>query len=283
MAKEFFAPNAQTLNVASWLLQDGSAGLGFPAGAGAATLVFSQGSQLVNQNTDQSGNTSGVESIEVWQGWSGDLGDASNHFKFDCDGTAESAVNRTSRFDYCAGGGLLYYNSNNGCHFFMSGGGGTAYLTGGTFKHVHCDSGRVEVGSSSSCTSGGTWDLMGGSVLLDQHASNTFNIVNVDLGDHDIRRGGTTLSVNGGTTRLDIKGGSVTNLNLEGGQLQLVSHNSTGGTLVARGGILDFTLLTRPITFTSAVLGRCTFVGYKKSLVTFTTPVIRGQGPIGYN
>lgn len=286
-SKQYLRDGVQTLATASWDDASGTpTGVGFENGA---ILVIPRGGQLINGGCDQTGATTGVESFDVLPEFVGFLGDDSHPLKFDADGTAESAVNVVSRFRYWASSGSCRYDSVNGCHFLQvgtkDGGGGQFMGVGGTFKHVDLEAGSASFTDQCSCTAGGTWSIMGGTLKLDEHASNTFNIIEITGGanQHEIARGGTTLTIKNGRTAVDIKNGSITNLNVDNGTLVLRSHNATGPTLTAKSGTIDFTGLRAPITLTSAVLGPVRFIGYKRSLVTLTNPQYRGGGPIGLN
>jgi len=281
MALEYLADNAVSLAAASWLLVNGSAGTGF---ANGATLRIDRGTQTIDQDTNQS--ASDVESLDVLPGFSGNLGTGSSPVRFGASGTAESATNVTSRFRYWAGGGSCYYDSGTLCDFLQVDTGGFINLIAGDYKHLHLDNGRAYFNSTATCGASGVWQVGGGQLLLDQHASDLFVTMNVTGSGsqpHELKRGGATLNLRGGTTILDVKNGSVTTLEITGGTLTLKSHNATGSALTALGGVLDFSQISRPITFTNAVLGRVRLVGYDKSLVTFTTPSIVGRGPIGLN
>jgi len=286
-SKQYLSDNKTTLATASW--EDAG---GTPTGVGfenAAILVVPRGNQLINGGCDQTGATTGVESFDVLPAFTGQLGDDTHPLKFDADGTAESLTNITSRFRYWASAGSCRYDSVNGCHILQvgtrQGGGGQFLGVGGTFKHLHMEAGSANFTDQVACTASGTWRVNGGKLFLDQHPSNTFNIVLIKGGadTHEIRRGGTTLSVYAGRTIVDVKNSTVTNLNVEGGELVLRSHNATGPTLVAESGILNFTELRAPITLTGAVLGPVRFVGYNRNMVTLTSPQFTGGGPIGLN
>lgn len=283
---QFFKDNLQTLAAASWENADGTAGAGFE---NAATLVVPRGGQLINQGCDQTGSTTGVEYFKVKPAFTGQLGDATHPLRFDADGTAESLTNLTSLFQYWASAGSCQYDSVNGCHILQvgtrAGGGGNFFGVGGTFKHLHLEAGAATFTDQTSCTASGTWRVNGGTLFLDTHASNTFNIIKITGGEnaHEIHRSGTTLSITGGQTIVDIKNGSVTNVNVENGTLVLRSHNATGPTLVAESGTIDFTELRAPITLTGAILGPVRFIGYNRNMVTLSSPQFVGGGPIGLN
>jgi hypothetical protein len=282
---QYLKDNVLTLVTASWENADGTAGAGFE---NAGTLTIPRGNQTIDNGCDQTGSTTGLESFDVYPDFSGSLGPGTA-LKFDVDGTAESAANVVSRFRYWASSGNCRYDSANGCHFLQvgtfRGGGGAMNCVGGTFKHLHMEKGSTFFTDAASCTSGGTFSIYGGKLTLDVHASNTFNIIDVFDGanEHTLRRGGTTLSAYGGTTVVDIKNSTVTNLNVKGGTISLRSHNATGPTLVAEAGVIDFTQLRGNITFSAPVLGPVRLVGYNRNRITFSSPVFRGGGPIGMN
>lgn len=286
MAKEYLARNATSLAATSWYLADGTTpGSGF---SGAATLIIDQGGQAIVDDCDQSGSTTGIESLDIMPDFTGKCGDDTHPFKFDADGTSESLANVVSRVKYWAGTGWLYYHSANGCHILQIKTGGKANLVGGGFKHVHLDDGSAQFTDQTTCTASGTWYINGGTLTLEKHASNTFNVININGGGssstpHGIYRGGTTLAINNGRALLDVKNGTVSNINMTNGYLQLLSHNATGPTLNAQGGTIDFSKLARPITLSSPVLGRVTFVGFNRSMVTLSSPQYVGGGPIGIN
>ena len=286
MAEEFLKDNMTSLAAGSWETASGGAGTGF---ANAATLTVPRGTQTISSDCDQTGATTGVEHFDVKPEFSGHLGIDGSPLTFDTDGTSENLTTVVSRFRYWASGGTCRYDSVNGCHILQvgtkAGGGGQFMGVGGTFKHLQMEKGSASFTDAVSCTASGTWRINGGKLFLDKHASNTFNIINIKGGDntHEIRRGGTTLSIYAGQTIVDVKDGTVTNLNVENGTLILRSHNATGPTLVAESGAIDFTSLRAPITLASAVLGPVRFIGYNRNMVTLTTPIFTGGGPIGLN
>lgn len=289
MAIEYLADNANSLATINWLLADGTAGAGFAAGGGAATLRIASGKQAITQDCDQTGATNGVESFDVLPDFTGDCGDSTHPFKFEVDGTSESLANAVSRLRYWAGGGKMWFHSStNGCHILQVNSGGEINLVGGGYKHLHLDKGTVNFTDQTTCTASGTWYVGGGTMTLEKHASNTFNVVHVLGGGsssfpHKFLRGGTTLNIKGGQSVLNVKNGSVTNLNIDDGYLSLLSHNATGPALTALGGTIDVSSLSRPITLSNPVLGRVTFIGFNRNMVTLSSPVYIGGGPIGLN
>lgn len=285
IVQNFLADNARDFNSPNWLVAAGTVGAGFNGdGVLGPQLTVARGSQLVNNNMDQSAAGPNPEYFDVLDRWTGDLGDVSNPLKFGCDGTAESAVNQISRFRHWGKGNCIY-NADTGCHFLEIGGSVNFNLIGGDVKHVRMDGGYLNMAQAATAGAAGTWDFMRGCVgsRIDTHATDLLVTVNVRAGKHEWLRGAATINVYGGETTVDLSNTSITTLNIEEGLFRIRSHNATGPALTAKGGVLDFSELTRPITFTNAILGRVLFVGYKKSLVTFTTPTYTGQGPIGMN
>lgn len=279
MAFEYLADSADSLAAGSWKLADGTAGTG---PADGATLKIDRGAQTIDQDTDLSAYD--FESFDIEAGFSGKLGTNASPLKIKASYTSESDTNLTSRVRYWASGGECYLYNTSLIDYLQVNTGGFINLLSGDFKHLHLDNGRAYFNSTATCGASGVWEVSGGYLFLDQHASDLFVTLNINGSGqtpHQIKRGGATLNVRGGNVIFDGKNSSVTTVNLDGGTLDLRSHNGTGPTLNARGGILNLSRVSRPITFSGALLGNVQIVGYNKSLVTFSSPKIVGKGPTG--
>lgn len=270
MAIAYLNEGSTTLAAASW-----SDATGFAAGA---TLVINGGTQVISGGLSQTGSS--IESLDIL-GFGGVIGGASGALECDVDGTSESATSVVSRLRFWSPG-TIFFKANGGnalCHFFQLGGGGNAYLTGGAFKNLHMESGRLSV--ADTVTSAATWYLSGGSASIDYHASNALTTLAISGGAHDIRKQCTTITMYGGSATVDCQGLSITNINLFGGTLRLLSCGGVTN-FTGLGGVLDNSGAKRAVSFgsSSCVVGPNLMVK-PSPLVTLGTRTVIGSGPAG--
>jgi hypothetical protein len=104
MAVAFLNTGATSMAAANW-----SDTTGFAA---AAQLVIREGSQAIVNDLNQS--ASSIEFLDIQEGFSGNIGNASGSLRCDADGTAESPTTRLSRIRYNASGGNFYFSATGG-------------------------------------------------------------------------------------------------------------------------------------------------------------------------
>lgn len=282
MALKYLKKNAASMTAGDFELADGSSAGAF---ANGDTLQISAGRQAVDTGVDNS--TLSVESLDIREGWWGNLGSDSNHVKILAINTAEAATTRKSRIRYWPSAGTFWIdvvNTTLGCHFLQVGGRGSCFLCGGAVKNMDLGGeGYLKVIDGALAAASGVWQFMSGQSLIDTSATgNLLATANFYGGDHETRRGAATINHYGGHTIADIKNDAFTTLNLYGGSLEIRAHHATGPALTAIKGELDFRNLSRPIAFNNPTLGEIDILGYNPSLVSFTgTVTYIGKGPRG--
>lgn len=285
MAVEVLAENATTLAAASWYTVSGSGGSGFAADA---TLIINRGAQSIQAGlVPTTATTGGASYLDILPTSANVIGGTGGSLKYDfC--KSDTAATPISRVRNWAGGGALYLEPtgttatpNSQCNYLEMGYGSSTYVTGGAIKNAVLEGGAYfELAAAATAAASGVWTFTNGRSLINYHASNEPPTVNVTGGNHIFRRPPSALTISGGTLTLEVLDLDCTSITMNGGTIIWKSHNATGPTLTAVAGVLDFSQIDRPVTFTGAILGPGLRI-IPNPLVTFTSPVRRGSGPQG--
>lgn len=181
MPKAYLNEGATAFAAANW-----SDATGFAA---AAELVIDKGGQTIVTNLDQSSFS--IASFDVGPGFSGHIGtDAAGPLIVDVDGGAPNRVT------YAAGSGsfrLRAGGNNSLVTDLIIDTGGVAYLQGGTFTNIFLRRGTLFANSSTAITN---FYAYGGTSVIDDNATG-ITLVEIEGGQHVIKRGWTTLNTGG--------------------------------------------------------------------------------------
>jgi hypothetical protein len=242
MAVAFLNTGATSMAAANW-----SDTTGFTA---AAQLVIREGSQAIVNDLNQS--ASSIEFLDIQEGFSGNIGNASGSLRCDADGTAESPTTRLSRIRYNASGGNFYFSATGGntlAHFVEINTGGTFWGTDGIMKNVVLQNGTARFAAAVAGT-GGVWRFTGGVGIIDYAAALAIPQLDVVAGRHTLSRNATTLNVYGGELVIDCAALAITTITITGGNVRLL-NSGTVTTVNHYGGTLDCSATQRPVTFTT--------------------------------
>ena len=242
MPVAFLNIGATSMAAANW-----SDTTGFTA---AAQLVIREGSQAIVNDLNQS--ASSIEFLDIQEGFSGNIGNASGSLRCDADGTAESPTTRLSRIRYNASGGNFYFSAtgnNTLAHFVEINTGGTFWGTDGIMKNVVLQNGTARFAAAVAGT-GGVWRFTGGVGIIDYAAALAIPQLDVVAGRHTLGRNATTLNVYGGELVIDCAALAITTITITGGNVRLL-NSGTVTTVNLYGGTLDCSATQRPVTFTT--------------------------------
>jgi hypothetical protein len=218
--------------------------------AAAAQLVIREGSQAIVNDLNQSATS--IEFLDIQEGFSGNIGNASGSLRCDADGTAESPTTRLSRIRYNASGGNFYFSATGGntlAHFVEINTGGTFWGTDGIMKNVVLQNGTARFAAAVAGT-GGVWRFTGGVGIIDYAAALAIPQLDVVAGRHTLGRNATTLNVYGGELVIDCAALAITTITITGGNVRLL-NSGTVTTVNLYGGTLDCSATQRPVTFTT--------------------------------
>lgn len=211
--------------------------------ANGAQLAITDGSQSITGALDQSGLTTGINYLEIRNGFSGNIGGTTGSLIVDAD------VSTTPHILYAASGGSFYLRAggnNTLVTRFDQKSAGRAYLTGGTFTTINLTTGTLSLSDNSTGT---TVNLSGGTATLEGGSTGTSATIIVLGGTHRIKRpAGTALVVVGGTVYYEAPSGSSSTLSMYGGTIY---HLSGDLTPTFYAGSYDPSNLYRNATLTS--------------------------------
>lgn len=241
-------------------------------------LAITSGSQLIENDLDYSGIT-GVEYFDVREGARVTIeGAGGTPMIFDADKTAESAVTHVSRVRLHGSEGRIRYSSAGGsgvCHFLECGNNQEVILQGGTVKNLVVDgNARFTMTAAAAFAASSTAVFTGGGAYLAGHASDLFDDIIIEGGNHKIKRGATattgTLTVNGGVVEIDCDTANIPIIKVAGtGYLIVTSFTPDSGTRIyGTGGTIDFRPMKKGITGTGWRFGPKCLVYDKPSLLT---------------
>ena len=273
MAVAFLNTGATSMAAANW-----SDTTGFAA---AAQLVIREGSQAIVNDLNQSATS--IEFLDIQEGFSGNIGNASGSLRCDADGTAESPTTRLSRIRYNASGGNFYFSATGGntlAHFVEINTGGTFWGTDGIMKNVVLQNGTARFAAAVAGT-GGVWRFTGGVGIIDYAASSAIPQLDVVAGRHTLSRNATTLNVYGGELVIDCAALAITTITITGGNVRLLNAG-TVTTVNGYGGTLDCSATQRPVTITT-LNSDFAFTFIKGVNVTIGTENVANKGARGRN
>lgn len=202
------------------------------------------GNALIDTAIDQSALAEGLHSFKVAREFSGQGGSVGAPVKFDLDaGTAG-----TREFKYAASGGSFYYHPGGDealcSNLQIAAGGATFYLVGGgTVTKAGASSGNLQIASPVTVTA---LYVDGASVVMYDDSSTDPTTVVVTAGSLDMRRGGTTIDIRGGSCNLQAGANAITTLSLDDGAITL-RESGTIGTFNYYGGTINTDSVARPI------------------------------------
>lgn len=154
----------------------------------------------------------------------------------------------------------------------ISTGIGTLYFVGsGDLGTLEMSGGGVHV--SSDTTISGTFNVAGGSVTIEDHASDAIGTINVSgTGVLTLRRDTTNVNQYAGAVKLDEDGAAVTNLVLAGGVFRHEGNTGMTTATVRSGATLDLRNVSGDLTIATLTTETSSTVLYPKNFnVTITT------------
>ena len=250
MAIEYLDEGVTTLASGGWKVAAGTAGSGI---ADSATLIISKGSANITSSLDWSSLTEGVEYIDIYQTFLGNIGSAAGSLKLDADASSASRIS-------FAGPGSLFLgakgDNNLITHFFMTA-RGRAYLTEGTFSNIRFGGGALNVNESTVVTNA---YLHGGQSTIGYNGA-PIDILDIDGGVHNINRTATgdpgKFWVRGGTCVYDVPTSSTApgEIRIGSAGTVMLVNCVTPVASVYVDGLLDASRLKSPVTLTTVYYG----------------------------
>jgi hypothetical protein len=305
MAIEILNTGSTSLASGNWKTLAGAAGSGI---VDDAELLIQTGTQSITSDVTWTSLTNGIKYLDISPGFAGNIAGTSGSLAFQTRNSLFSQITQLPRVRYEASGGTLYYTAENAsandeCHYLQVNGGGGLYVTGTcSVRRLELTAGRIWVNQNVGSVANYRWVFAGGTSTIEvvnSGGTNNIHALTVTGGQHLLKRGiqGTTVTAGGRVEGLQVHGGSVT---IDAGSQNVAAMTVTGGTvtvlnagnpdtttagvtnLLALGGTLDFSRLSRPMTLSLVEdAPSCTIIPSKYLTITTRNPI--GPGADGLN